>query len=126
MKKLTDLLGKAVPHKEVLVAVEAEHFLKDWAVLVGPELAARSKFLLFDHGTILVQVTGSAWANEIILRSPEIVERLNRKAAEAGLKPDTFINVKVHVVTSLKGRKAPPERVRVEMPEKDTEERSGD
>lgn len=123
MKKLTDLLGKAVPHKEVLVAVEAEHFLKDWPTLVGPELAARTKFLQFDHGTILVQVTGSAWANEIILRSPEIVERLNRKAVEAGLKTDTFINVKVHVVTSLKGKKAPPERVRVEMPTQETDEK---
>ena len=67
MKKLTDLLGKAVPHKEVLVAVEAEHFLKDWPTLIGPELAARTKFLQFDHGTILVQVSGSSWGNEFIL-----------------------------------------------------------
>ncbi len=118
MKKLTDLLGKAVPHKEVLAAVKAEHFLKDWPQLVGPELAAKTKFLQYDHGVVLVQVTGSAWANEIILRSPEIVERLNFKAVESGFKVDTFTSVKVHVVTSLKGRKAPPLRVKVDMPER--------
>lgn len=102
MRKLEDLLGKALPHKEVLQAAKADIFLKDWPRLVGSELAARSRVLLYDHGLIIVQVTGSAWAQEINLRTPEILERLNRKGREAGLKDDTFTGIRVSIATSLK------------------------
>lgn len=102
MRKLQDLLGNAIPHKEVIQAVRADTFLKDWPHLVGSELAARSRVLLFDHGLIIVQVTGSAWAQEINLRTPEILERLNKKGKEVGLGDQAFTGIRVNIATSLK------------------------
>lgn len=76
MRRLGGLLGDAIKRREVLRAARAQKVLKDWPEIVGPLLAQRSHPDRFEQGTVWVSVVGSAWAQELRMREPEILERI--------------------------------------------------
>lgn len=82
MKKVTDFLGLAIEGKEVLKAARAQSVLKRWEEAVGPLLASKTHIDRYDHGVLLVEAEGSAWAQELRLNSETVVFRLNEMAGE--------------------------------------------
>ena len=91
MKKVNDFLGFAIEGKEVLKAARAQTALRSWPSVVGETLASKSIVEKFDHGTVVVEVDGSAWAQELRLNSETIIRRLNEIAGESGL----FLKIRV-------------------------------
>ncbi|HRI43957.1 MAG TPA: DUF721 domain-containing protein [Fimbriimonadaceae bacterium] len=82
MKRIADLLGKAVEQTEVLRAARAQAVVRQWASIVGEVLANKATPERFERGTLWVAASGSAWAQEIALRKELILDRLNGLANE--------------------------------------------
>jgi predicted nucleic acid-binding Zn ribbon protein len=80
MKKLNQLLPDAIGRQEVLRASRAQSVLRSWATVVGPVLAERCQPDRYDNGTVWISVQGAAWAQEIRLMKPIILQRLNTLA----------------------------------------------
>ena len=93
MNPIQNLLNSTVMPPEVLKAARAISVMKKWELVVGNEMANRSWPERFDHGTLWVAVTGSAWAQELRMQKDEILSRLNTIADEPGL----FLNARFGV-----------------------------
>jgi hypothetical protein len=108
MNPIQNLLNSAVIPPEVLKASRAISVMRKWELVVGKEMANRSWPERFDHGTLWVAVTGSAWAQELRMQKDEILARLNIIAEEPGL----FMNARFGVRPLNK--KEAPEIIEVE------------
>lgn len=82
MKRIADMLGSAVGRPEILRTARANNALDRWEHIVGAALAQRCRPLRYDRGTVVVQVEGSAWAQEMRLMQDRIIARLNEEAGE--------------------------------------------
>lgn len=93
MKPIQNLMNATVMPPEVLRAARAISTMRKWELVVGNEMANRSWPERYDHGTLWVAVTGSAWAQELRMQKDEILARLNSLADEPGL----FVNARFGV-----------------------------
>lgn len=93
MRHVSRTLPRAVENAEVLRAARAGAVLRRWEEAVGPLLAAKSVPDRYDRGTVWVATQGSAWAQELRLMKPLILERLEEMAGERGM----FIDVRFGV-----------------------------
>ena len=82
MRKIGDLIGEAFQNKEVMKAEKDQQVLWRWPAVVGEFLASKTVPDRFEHGTLWVAASGSAWAQEVRLQQVEILERLNTFAGE--------------------------------------------
>ncbi len=94
MKRLSDILGSTMDSKEVLLAARAQRAMRDWENIVGPLLAEKTVPERFDHGTVWVSSSGSAWAQELRLRKETILQRLDEAAGEPGLFRDIRVGTR--------------------------------
>jgi hypothetical protein len=76
VKRLVSILPGAIGAKQVLRSARAQRALRDWGIIVGPLLATKSVPERFDRGTVWVAVEGSAWAQELRMLEPKILEKL--------------------------------------------------
>lgn len=93
MRHVGRVLPRAVENAEVLRAARAGAVLRRWDEAVGPLLAEKSAPDRYDKGTVWVATQGSAWAQELRLMKPIILERLEEMAGERGM----FIDVRFGV-----------------------------
>ena len=93
MNPIQSMLNSTVMPPEVLKAARAISIMRKWELVVGKEMANRSWPESYDHGTLWVAVTGSAWAQELRMQKDEILARLNTIADEPGL----FLNARFGV-----------------------------
>ena len=94
MKRVSKLLKPALGRDEVLRSARASSVLAHWTEVVGEALAERSAPDRYDRGTVWVAVKGSAWAQELRMIKPVILERLESLAAERGLFHDVRFGVR--------------------------------
>lgn len=94
MRRIDRVLGEAVAAKEVLRTARAQRAMARWREVVGPVLAERSHPDRYSRGTVFIAVQSSAWAQELRLRKPQIIERLNSLAGERGLFEDARFGVR--------------------------------
>lgn len=93
MRHVGRVLPRAVENAEVLRAGRAGATLRRWEEAVGPVLAEKSAPDRYDKGTVWVATQGSAWAQELRLMKPQILERLEAMAGERGM----FIDIRFGV-----------------------------
>jgi predicted nucleic acid-binding Zn ribbon protein len=94
MRKLSNMLGKALGKDEVLRAAQAQKILRDWDGIVGVGLAERSHPDRYDHGTVWVAVESSTWAQELRMRKETILSRLSERSGDPGLFQDVRFGVR--------------------------------
>lgn len=88
------MLPRAVDNAEVLRAARAGAVLRRWEEAVGPVLAQKSTPDRYDRGTVWVATQGSAWAQELRLLKPVILERLEAMCGERGMFLDVRFGVR--------------------------------
>lgn len=103
MKRIADILP-ALDQREVLRGARAQRVLRSWPSIVGDLIARKSTPDRYDHGTVWIAAPESAWAQEIRLRSEDILQRLNDMAGEPGL----FRELRVGAAGRRPGGMQPP------------------
>ena len=53
--------------------------VEGWPETVGPNLARRTRAVEYRDGTLLVEVEGSAWMQEMSLLKPQLIQRINAR-----------------------------------------------
>ncbi|GEM_PF-613386 len=94
MRHVGRVLPRAVDNAEVLRAARAASALRRWDEAVGPILAEKSVPDRYDKGTVWVATQGSAWAQELRLMKPLILERLEAMGGERGMFLDVRFGVR--------------------------------
>ncbi len=104
MRHVGRVLPRAVENAEVLRAARAGAALRRWEEIVGPLLGSKSVPDRYDKGTVWVATQGSAWAQELRLMKPQILERLEAMAGERGM----FIDIRFGVRPAKTSLPSPP------------------
>ncbi len=94
MRHVGRVLPRVVENAEVLRAARAGAVLRRWDEAVGAVLAQKSRPDRYDRGTVWVATQGSAWAQELRLMKPIILERLEAMAEERGMFLDLRFGVR--------------------------------
>lgn len=94
MRHVGRMLPRAIENVEVLRAARAGSVLRRWEEAVGSLLAEKSVPDRYDKGTVWVATQGSAWAQELRLMKPQILERLEAMAGERGMFLDVRFGVR--------------------------------
>lgn len=76
MRKLAHILPDAIERTELLKSARVQRVLQDWESIVGVELAKRSSPDGYERGAVWVSVRGSAWAQELRMLEPTILQKI--------------------------------------------------
>ncbi|MGH3457344.1 DUF721 domain-containing protein [Aeromicrobium sp.] len=76
---LSDVVGDLIRDRGWDERIQAQRVFTDWATIVGPEIAAHSQVEGFDDGTVTIRTDSTAWAKELKLLAPRVVQRLNEE-----------------------------------------------
>lgn len=82
MKSISDVMDSYWGKSQLLKTAKAQIVMRRWPEVVGPLLAAQTTPVKYRNGTLFVTCKGSAWANELRLRTEEIIDRLNTMAED--------------------------------------------
>jgi hypothetical protein len=107
VKRVQKILPTALDG-ELLKLGAARNAMKRWQDVVGPTLANRSWPDRYDHGVLWVAVEGSAWAQELRLMKPKILDKLSEFAGYRDLFSDIRFGVRRLPRREVEGE-APPE-----------------
>ena len=77
MRKVSDLISRALDRPDMSTALQANKLLRRWPEVVGSDLAKRCSPDRFERGTVFVAVEGSAWAQELRMHKDDLLARLN-------------------------------------------------
>jgi len=94
MRKLSNVVSEAIARDEILRAGKAQVTLRRWEEVVGPMLASKSTPDRYDHGTVWVAVSGSAWAQELRMVKNQILAKLRELSGDAHLFSDVRFGVR--------------------------------
>jgi len=74
-RNIADVLAAAVP--QIADRLPEYRIRKAWTVLVGPDVARRTRPQSFANGCLHVVVDNSPWLHELTLRAAELTDRLH-------------------------------------------------
>src|SRR5436853_1691972 len=94
MRKLSHVMPDAIARDEILRAGKAQVALRRWEEVVGPMLASKSAPDKYDHGTVWVAVSGSAWAQNLRMAKHQILAKLCNLAGDKALFTDIRFGVR--------------------------------
>ena len=82
------ILKKALKRNGIENDITRYKFVTQWGEIVGEELAKRTKPAMLRNGVLIVNVSNSAWAQELSLRKEVIITRLKRISDDASAVTD--------------------------------------
>jgi predicted nucleic acid-binding Zn ribbon protein len=85
-KKVGDILPGVMKGLGLDAKIREAEFVKQWGVIVGKTVAARSKPIAIRDGVLLIEVENNAWMQEIRYLQRDIIEKVRRAYPELGVK----------------------------------------
>ena len=68
--------------------------VREWPDAVGPQVARRARAVSFQEGTLIVEVDGSAWLQELSVLKRDLVRQLNRHLGSQQMRDLRLINAR--------------------------------
>lgn len=68
--------------------------VREWPDAVGPRVARRARAVSFQEGTLVVEVEGSAWLQELSILKRDLVCQLNRHLGSPHVRDLRLINAR--------------------------------
>ena len=65
--------------------------VREWPDAVGPQVARRTHAVSFQDGTLVVEVEGSAWLQELSILKRELLRQLNRRLGASHVSDIRFM-----------------------------------
>lgn len=110
MKSLAELLPKVYPAPEEL---DTARLFARWVDALPPRVVAHARPVKLARGTLHVNVTSTAWANELSFLERDLVAKLRIAAPSAGVQRIRF---RVGPLPDLPERHRPTTKKRVALP----------
>ena len=68
--------------------------VREWPDAVGPQVARHARAVSFHEGTVVVEVEGSAWLQELSILKRDLVRQLNRHLGSQHVRELRLINAR--------------------------------
>jgi len=85
VRKVRDVLPRAIDNDQALDAMRAQRILRRWPEVVGEKLASKCRPDRYTRGTVWVAVSSSSWAQELRMMRDDILGRLRAISDEPKL-----------------------------------------
>ena len=72
------VLGRVLDNLGLSREMTGWQAVEAWPRLVGPRVARHARAVAFRHGTLHVEVEGSAWMQELTFLKPDLARRINQ------------------------------------------------
>ena len=72
------VLGRVLDNLGLSREMTGWQAVEAWPNLVGPRVARHARAVAFRHGTLHVEVEGSAWMQELTFLKPDLARRINQ------------------------------------------------
>lgn len=76
---------------DALKIIEGAHVVLQWDKIVEGQVAKRTRALKFERGTLFIEVTSPAWANELNFYKEEIKNKMNNRLGKKTVKDIRFL-----------------------------------
>jgi predicted nucleic acid-binding Zn ribbon protein len=86
-----DLVSRFLEKSGLAPKVEAAGAIADWAERVGPQIAAVTRAMSVNEGTLFVSVATSPWLMELNLMKGELMKRVNAGRKEGKIRQIVFV-----------------------------------
>jgi len=91
VESLKNALQRALVERGLEGELRGWDAVKEWARVVGPRIAARSRAVAFQQGTLIVEVDGSAWMQELNVLKRQLIRTLNRELGSATVREVRYV-----------------------------------
>ena len=68
--------------------------VREWPDAVGPQVARRARAVSFQKGTLVVEVDGSAWLQELSILKRDLVRRVNQRLGTSFVQDISLIHAR--------------------------------
>jgi predicted nucleic acid-binding Zn ribbon protein len=86
-ESISDVLQGWIDKSGIAIRISQASVVPDWEKLVGPQIASvTAPTSVTSDGTLWVQVTTSAWMNELSLMEPQLLKALNARPGRANIR----------------------------------------
>jgi len=89
-KELNSILQKAIQSLGLAHGIAQGKVLNEWNTIVGEHIANVTKAERFDKDTLIVNVTSSAWRNELLFYKENILKKISSLVGENVVKDIKF------------------------------------
>jgi len=91
VESLKNALQRALNQRGLEGELKGWDAVTEWARVVGPRIAARSRAVTFQAGTLVVEVDGSAWMQELNVLKRQLIKTLNRELGSATVREVRYV-----------------------------------
>lgn len=91
MESLKSALQRALGQRGLESELKGWDAVTEWTRVVGPRIAARSRAVAFQQGTLVVEVDGSAWMQELNVLKRQLIRTLNRELGSATVREVRYV-----------------------------------
>ncbi|MFQ6609214.1 MAG: DUF721 domain-containing protein [Fidelibacterota bacterium] len=89
--QLSDAIKNLFQDSTISAKIDAARLEKVWMETVGDIVSENTKIVKIIGNKLTVKTSGPAWRNELMMRKPEILEKLNEIQKKITIKEITFI-----------------------------------
>ena len=85
-KRIDVLLGSFIDGFDIKRGSEYVNMHRGWRMLVGIDIAAHTRLVNLEHGTLIVEADHPAWMNELYLRRDKVLADVRRRFPELNIR----------------------------------------
>ena len=68
--------------------------VREWPDAVGPQIARRTRAVRFEEGTLVVEIEGSAWLQELSMLKRDLLRQVNQRLGSQHVRDLRLINAR--------------------------------
>ena len=91
MEALSLVLGRLMKRLGLEDELQGWKAVEEWARVVGPQMALRTRAVGFERGVLRVEVEGSAWMHELSYLKQELIKAVNRELGTNRVRDVRFV-----------------------------------
>jgi predicted nucleic acid-binding Zn ribbon protein len=90
-RALGDVLGELLQHYGIADRVKEFEAVNCWAEVVGEQVARHTKARDVRDGSLIVEVSSSAWRNELFYLKADLIEQVNKRIGKKIIHDILFV-----------------------------------
>jgi predicted nucleic acid-binding Zn ribbon protein len=92
MRRLAEVMPGALREMGVEHGLRGWQAVLEWPLVVGPQIARRSRAVRFQDGVLWVEVDGSVWLHQLTVLRRELLRKLGERTGIGVVRELRFVN----------------------------------